>query len=173
MAYLPTLADAVATHARLCPQKVATRDSQRSLTYAQWYARATGLAAALAGLGLAKGDRVAVLAYNCIEWMEIYVAMARAGLVVVPLNFRLSAPEIQYIVQDAEVRAVLAGAEFLALVDTLRSSLPIPSTNFIALGQPDAGTWPSTWRDYEVLIASADSAREFEAGGPDDMCAPM
>ena len=173
MAYLPTLADAVATHARLSPQKVATRDSQRSLTYAQWHARASGLAAGLLRLGLTQGDRVAVLAYNCIEWMEIYVAMARAGLVVVPLNFRLSAPEIQYIVQDAEVRAVLAGAEFLALVDRLRSAVPIPAANFIALGQPDTGIWPAAWRDYEALIADADSARQFAAVGQDDMCALM
>jgi acyl-CoA synthetase (AMP-forming)/AMP-acid ligase II len=173
MAYLPTLADAVATHARLCPQKVGTRDSRRSLTYAQWHARASSLAAGLLNLGLAQGDRVAVLAYNCIEWMEIYVAMARAGLVVVPLNFRLSAPEIHYIVQDAEVGAVLAGAEFLALVDTLRNAVSIPAANFIALGQPDAGAWPPAWRDYEALIAGADSAREFEAVGQDAMCALM
>ena len=173
MAYLPTLADAVATHARLCPQKVATRDSQRSLTYAQWHARANRLAAALVNLGLVKGDRVAVLAYNCIEWMEIYVAMARAGLVVVPLNFRLSAPEILYIVQDADVRALLAGAEFLGLVDTLRSSLSIPSANYIALGQPNAPTGAEGWHAYERMIANADGEREFEAVGPDDMCALM
>ena len=41
------------------------------------------------GLGLKKGDRVAVLAYNAVEWVEIYIAAAKAGLVAVPLNFRL------------------------------------------------------------------------------------
>ena len=73
---LPTIADAVATHARLSPNQLATRDSQRSLSWAEWHERATRLAAALRALGLAKGDRVGVVAYNRIEWMEIYVAMA-------------------------------------------------------------------------------------------------
>ena len=43
-------------------------------------------------MGLAKGDRVAILAYNCLEWLEIYVAIAKAGLVAVPINFGSSAP---------------------------------------------------------------------------------
>ena len=47
------------------------------------------LANALMGLGLSKGDRVCVLAYNCVEWLEIYAATALAGLVAVPINFRL------------------------------------------------------------------------------------
>ncbi|HEX5847068.1 MAG TPA: AMP-binding protein, partial [Rhodoplanes sp.] len=59
--------------------------------------RACRLANALIGLGLKKGDRVAVLAYNCLEWLEIYAAVAKAGLVVVPVNFRLVGPEIRYI----------------------------------------------------------------------------
>ena len=173
MAYLPTLADAVATHARLSPHKVGTRDSKRSLTYAKWHARATALAAALVHLGLCKGDRVAVLAYNCIEWMEIYVAMARAGLVVVPLNFRLSAPEIQYIVQDAEARAVLVGPEFMTLVDTLRSSLSIAPANYIAMGQSEAPPGDTGWQAYERLIAGANGAHAFAAVSQDDICALM
>jgi acyl-CoA synthetase (AMP-forming)/AMP-acid ligase II len=45
-----------------------------------------------ARIGLVPGDRVAILAYNCIEWMEIYIALAKAGLVAVPINFRLLTP---------------------------------------------------------------------------------
>ena len=55
----------------------------------------------------ARGDRVALLAYNCIEWLEIYAALARAGLVAVPVNFRLVGPEIAYIVQHSEARAIV------------------------------------------------------------------
>ncbi|NCW40277.1 MAG: long-chain fatty acid--CoA ligase, partial [Betaproteobacteria bacterium] len=58
MINLPTIADAVATHARLSPNKLATRDSRRSLSWAKWHDRATRLAAALRELGLAKGERV-------------------------------------------------------------------------------------------------------------------
>ena len=94
MTDLPTIADAVATHARLMPERLAARDSQRSLSWAQLQLRTTQLAAGLRELGLNKGDRVGVVAYNRLEWIEIYVATARAGLVVVPLNFRLTAPEM-------------------------------------------------------------------------------
>jgi acyl-CoA synthetase (AMP-forming)/AMP-acid ligase II len=94
MDHLLTISDAVATHAFLYPAKLGAKDSRRTLTYAQWHERATHLAHGLIGLGLQKGDRVGILAYNRIEWMEIYVALARAGLVAVPINFRLTAPEI-------------------------------------------------------------------------------
>ena len=107
---LPTLSDAVATHARLAPNKLAARDSRRAMTFTALNQRVQRLAEGLCGLGLSTGDRVAVLAYNCVEWVEIYAALARAGLVAVPINFRLTGPEVAYIVSDADVRAVIAGA---------------------------------------------------------------
>ena len=85
MNHLMTLADAVATHARLTPAKLAVRDSRRSLSWAQWQSRMNRLAQGLLGLGLAPGDRVALLAYNAAEWMEMYAALAAAGLVAVPM----------------------------------------------------------------------------------------
>ena len=84
MNQLLTLSDAIATHARLMPQKLGSRDSRRSVTFAQWHERASRLADSLLNAGLQTGDRVGLLAYNCLEWMEIYVALARAGLVAVP-----------------------------------------------------------------------------------------
>lgn len=172
---LPTIADAVATHARLMPQRLATRDSRRSLTWAQWHDRATRLAAALRELGLAKGDRVGVVAYNRIEWMEIYVAMARAGLVVVPLNFRLTAPEMLYILDHAEVAAVIVGPEFCATLDTVRTDLAVKPGRFVALPDPAGGSdaAPAGWRAYEDLMALADGEVDFEPVGERDMCALM
>jgi fatty-acyl-CoA synthase len=82
MGELLTLSEAVAAHARLQPDKIAVRDSRASLSYAQWDGRASRLAQALVELGLQPGDRVALLAYNRLEWLEIYVALARAALAV-------------------------------------------------------------------------------------------
>jgi acyl-CoA synthetase (AMP-forming)/AMP-acid ligase II len=107
MSHLLSVSDAVYAHARLHPRRVATRDSARTLTFGQWDERATRLANGLLGLGLAKGDRIALLAYNCVEWMEMYVAVARAGLVAVPINFRLLGPEIAYIITHSEARAII------------------------------------------------------------------
>ncbi|MEY2824559.1 MAG: hypothetical protein RLZ64_1097, partial [Pseudomonadota bacterium] len=75
---LPTLSDAVATHARLAPNKLAARDSRRAMTFTALNQRVQRLAEGLCGLGLSTGDRVAVLAYNSVEWVEIYAALARA-----------------------------------------------------------------------------------------------
>src|ERR1700741_5399000 len=111
MSHLLSVSDAISAHARLFPRRTATRDSAGTLTFADWDKRATRLANGLLGLGLAKGDRVALLAYNCVEWMELYVAIARAGLVAVPINFRLLAPEIAYIVSHSESRAIVVQAD--------------------------------------------------------------
>ena len=127
MNHLLTLADAVETHARLGPDRLGTRDSRRRLTFGAWHERATRLANGLAGLGLAKGDRVAVLAYNCVEWMEIYVALARAGLVAVPVNFRLLAPEIAYIAGHSEARAIIVQDDLRDRVEALRGHLLVTS----------------------------------------------
>ena len=79
----------LSVQARLQPDRIGARDLEREMSFRDWNARSCRLANALLGLGLAKGDRVAVLAYNCVEWLEIYAATAKAGLVAVPVNFRL------------------------------------------------------------------------------------
>src|SRR5258708_23899496 len=97
--------DIVAMNAYLSPDKVGARDLTRSFTFREWNDRSCKLANALVGLGLEKGDRIAVLAYNCLEWMEIYAAVAKAGLIVVPINFRLGGSRRRYILQDPEHKA--------------------------------------------------------------------
>ena len=169
MRALLTLADAVATHARLVPTRLAVRDSRRKLTYGEWHARNERLAAALRGLGLARGDRVGVIAYNCLEWMEIYAGMARAGLVAVPLNFRLTGPEIGYILDHAEVSAVIAGEEFLATIEEVRVSLDLPPARCIAL----SGAAPAGWSLYETLLAASHATLPEEHVRPEEVAALM
>ena len=169
MNHLLTVADAVAAHARLTPDKLAVRDSRRSLSYAQWQARATALANGLLGIGLTKGDRVALLAYNCVEWMEIYAALAAAGLVAVPINFRLTPAEIAYIVQHSEARAVIAQDELADQVDAVRQQLAVAADAYIAFG----ADLPIGWRSFEQLIASADTHPPQVEVRPGDMSALM
>ena len=166
---LLTLADAIATHARLTPDKLGTRDSRRELSFAQWHERATRLGNGLLSLGLVKGDKVALLAYNRVEWMEIYVALARVGLVAVPINFRLTAPEIAYIVQHSEARAMIVQDELMDRVDTIRDGLNIAANNYIGLG--DASV--SNWIDYENLITTASAQEPSVQVLPSDTSALM
>ena len=81
MRQLPHMGIVLGMHAHTFPDKIGARDLERAMTFRTWNERSCRLANALLGLGLAKGDRVCVLAYNCVEWLEIYAATAqgRAG----------------------------------------------------------------------------------------------
>ena len=96
------------------------------------------------GLGLSKGDRVCVLAYNCVEWLEIYAATALAGLVAVPINFRLVGPEIRYIVENCQAGALIVQDQLIDALEPVRDALPVANDKFIIFGtnhrhEPRAG----------------------------------
>ena len=180
MSALLTLSESVAAHARTQPNKIGVRDSRRALSYAVWHERASRLANALLGLGLVKGDRVALLAFNTIEWLEIYAALARAGLVAVPINFRLVGPEIAYIVSHSEARAFIVQESLRTLVDGIRAELPINAGRYIHFGAGvEAGPGaqdpaaPPGWLGYESLIAAANPAEPALEVRPQDLFALM
>jgi fatty-acyl-CoA synthase len=170
MTRLPTLSDAVTTHARLTPARVGARDSRRALRWDEWDSRATQLAAGLLACGLRKGDRVALLAYNCVEWMEIYVALARAGLVAVPVNFRLVGPEIAYILSHSEARAVIAGQDLRSRIDGLDGDWTAEPGRLVQIGGEPAPGWV---RYEEVLARVAAQPCHFGPVHPEDTCALM
>lgn len=89
------------------PEKIGIKDLNKAYTFRQWNERACRLANALAGMGMEKGDRFAVLAYNCVEWMEIYAAAAKGGFLCVPVMFRLAGPEMEYIINHCEAKVFI------------------------------------------------------------------
>jgi len=165
MIELANVGEALAQHARLFPDKIGARDLERAMTFRLWHQRACRLANALVGLGLAKGDRVCVLAYNALEWVEIYAASAMAGVVAVPVNFRLVGPEISYIAQNCEARAFIVQDELLPVLERLRAELSVPAENYIVFGgqRRHAG-----YRNYEELLANARDAAPAGLVAADD-----
>ena len=163
MTALLTIGQMLTAQARLQPDRIGARDLERQMTFAEWNARACQLANGLLGLGLTPGDRVAVLAYNRVEWAEIYAAVAKAGLVAVPVNFRLTGPEARFICADCSVAAIIAEDALVEVADHLRGAVDLPDPRFIAIGQVRAG-----WRGYEDLIGSASGAEPDTAVTPDD-----
>jgi acyl-CoA synthetase (AMP-forming)/AMP-acid ligase II len=139
--------------ARLMPDKIGASDLDRRMSFRLWYRRACRLANALTGLGLAKGDRVAVLAYNAVEWLEIYAATALAGLVAVPVNFRLTGAEVRYIVENCDARALIVQDELIGTVEAIRAGLAVPAANIVVFGKASAG-----FAAYEDLLARASDA---------------
>jgi fatty-acyl-CoA synthase len=162
---LLTLGETLATQARLAPDRLGIRDLERSMSFHLWNGRSCRLANALLGLGLAKGDRVAVLAYNCVEWAEIYAATAKAGVIAVPINFRLVAAEVQYIITNAEASALIVQDELAGVIEDFRDHLPFPHDRIVHFGSKPC---PAGWRDYEHLLASASDREPGIAVAADD-----
>ncbi|MDO9711056.1 class I adenylate-forming enzyme family protein [Paracraurococcus lichenis] len=165
MGGLLTLGQMLGVQARLQGERIGAFDLERRMSFAQWEERANRLANGLLGFGLAKGDRVAVLAYNRIEWAEIYAAAAKAGLVAVPINFRLTAPEIRFILEDCGAAALIAEDRLLGPVEEIGRDLHIPADRLVHLG---AGRVPAGWRGYEDLIQAAAAAAPGIAVAPED-----
>ncbi len=150
--------------ARLEPGREALVEvaSGRRQTFGELDERVRRLANSLRdGLRLAKGERVAVLSRNCIEYMEIYYACARCGLVAQPLNWRLGPAELARILDDGEPGAVICSGEFAGRAEALRGSCPAP--HWLSFGGGSDGS-------YEALLARG-AAREppaaARAGGED------
>jgi fatty-acyl-CoA synthase len=111
----------VARHARRIPEKDALVFHGRKVTYAALDARARAVARGLSDLGVRKGDRVAVLLLNGLPLIEILLACTHVGAIFLPLNVRLSAEEIAFILSDAAPRLVAYESAFLPVVARVRA----------------------------------------------------
>src|SRR6185503_7785764 len=132
----PGLGTWPARRARISPDRTALSDPRRTLTYAELAARTARYAGALRRLGVGPGDRVAYLGVNAIEVFETFFAAWLLGAIAVPLNHRLSGPEIRYVLDDAGASVLVHSADAAALVaaagtDTVRHVLAVH-------GSPDA-----------------------------------
>jgi len=136
------------------PEKLGCQDKIKSLTFKEWNDRSCRLADGLAMMGCGHGDRVAVIAFNRVEWMEIYAGCAKGGQICVPIMFRLAGPEIEYIAGDAGCKAFIVEKQFVDMIDGIRSKLPIAPGNYVFLGNP-GDTAPEGYVEYEEWLASS------------------
>ena len=158
------LGEILKVNAKKYPRNICLSDDERSFTFPETNRRARKLANALLGLGLAKGDKVAVLSDNAIEFCEIYFAAAKAGLVVGPPNFRLVAKELQFVVDDSDAKAFIVMDEFAPTVDAIRSDLPkIQGDRYLVFGGSREG-----YRGYEELLESGDDREPEVDVRPED-----
>jgi acyl-CoA synthetase (AMP-forming)/AMP-acid ligase II len=119
-----TLSDVIERNAQLHGDRLAfVADGQR-ISHREYALRVERLAAGLANIGLVAGERVAVLAQNCLAYVDLYGAAARLGLILVPVNWRLSAEEIAYVITDTAPKAIVAGAEYLSIIEGARDRFP-------------------------------------------------
>lgn len=106
------MGEIIRVNARKNPDKLAIKDIKRSLTNKEYNERTNKLANGLLKRGLRKGDKIAILMNNRVEFMEIYGAAAKAGLIIVPLNFRLLPKDLYWIVSNAECKMVIVESRY-------------------------------------------------------------
>lgn len=131
------------------PGKTAIHFEGREISYGALDARIKRLAAALRnGLEIERGDRVAHIGYNSPEIIDLLFACARLGAIMVPLNWRLAAPELRHIVGDSRPAVLLAEDAFRPVIDTIRDDFA--DITYVGYGGGEG------WRDYDTLLAEAE-----------------
>jgi fatty-acyl-CoA synthase len=135
------------------PHRKALTFEGATWTYAVLQSRIDRLAGALRANGVCHGDRVGFLGFNQPSFVETLFAAARLGAIFVPLNYRLSGPELSYIINDAGVHTLVVDAPHRPVIDTVRAELPC--RRFFSADQTDGD-----WMSVPDLIAAHEPSRE-------------
>ena len=155
------ISDITAKWSNLDPSRPALVDipTGRRVSFGELERSVRRAATGFLGLGLNKGDRVAILAKNSIEYFETYYACARAGLIAQPLNWRLGVPELARILEDGEPSVILTSDEFASECEALRSQVGI--AHWLQYGPDSDGSFERMKRD------GSESVRANGIGGGD------
>ena len=134
-------------------QPAATAPYRREITWGVFDEKANRVANLLLGRGIRKGQKVAILLMNCLEWLPIYFGVLKAGAVAVPLNFRYTAEEINYCVKLADADVLFFGPEFIGRVESIAAELDQEHLLFY-VGE----NCPSFAEDYLYATANCSSS---------------
>jgi len=124
---------------------------RREITWQVFDEKANRVANMLLGRGVGRGDKVAILMMNCLEWLPIYMGILKSGALAVPFNFRYSADEIVYCADLAEVDVLLFGPEFIGRIESSLDKL----TNKVLIFVGE--TCPTFAESYRELVADCSS----------------
>ena len=153
-----TFVDPLYRAQKLFTHKISMVCRETRLTYAETWSRCRRLAAALTKLGVQPGDRVAILAANSHQYLEVYMAVPAAGFVVVPLNTRHAEPELRYALTDSRTRVLITDHDPGALRETVERVIRLPDEyEKLLVDAPEA--------ELGVGVTEASLAGLFYTGG--------
>ena len=136
---------------------------RRELTWKEFDTAANRFANLLLTRGVKKGDKVAILMMNCIDWLPIYFGILKSGALAVPMNFRFSADEIEYCSDLADISVLVFGPEFTGRIESVLPKLRIKHYFFVGDNAPDFAD------DYSEMITYCSSvAPAIEISDEDD-----
>jgi len=143
-----TFAHIIHRHSLLRPEKEAFIYGTERVNYAEFNTRVNSLVHALQELGVNKGDAIGILSWNCLDYVIVYGASMKGGYILSRFNPRLTAEELDYIINYSEVTTLFVGPEMTEVIESLRPKLSSVK-NFISIEGPAAGM-----TDLKELLAS-------------------
>ena len=144
---IPGIGSWLTKRALLTPDKEAVVDGEKRLNYLQLNRRVNRLASALHAAGLRLGDRVSILSYNCLEFVEVIMAAAKLGLILVPLNWRLTPTELAFNLNDSGAETLFYDADLVKLANGVKGTTALK--RFIVFGEKPI----SEDRAYESMLS--------------------
>jgi long-chain acyl-CoA synthetase len=158
------LGDIPTKYSRLEPERECLVCGEVRLNWKQLNERVNRLAHGLAGLGVKKDTKVAVLAFNCHRYVEIYYATSKLGAIAVPLNFRLSLDELTYVINHSDAEVLIVGAELMDAAGQIMPKLENIRERISLEGAQEG------WTDYEELLAASSDEEPDVEVDEDDLC---
>jgi long-chain acyl-CoA synthetase len=155
IARMPTVGDIVRRNAAARREAVAIHYEDQTITYGDLDRRSNQVANALTAAGIRSQARVAVLAKNGPAFFELWFGAAKAGAVLVPVNFRLAPPEIAYVINDAGAELLFVGADFYRAIGSIAGQLE--SVRAIVALDGDHPEWPD-YAEWSARGSTADPA---------------
>jgi acyl-CoA synthetase (AMP-forming)/AMP-acid ligase II len=149
------------------PNKLALKDIKRQLTFGELNERTNKLANGILKSGIKKGDKVAILSNNCIEFMELYVAAAKGGFIIVPLNFRLHPDEISFIINNSDAEWLFVESRFQEATEKIwerAKELGFENVQRVLIADKPA----EGWKFYEDLIKIGENTYPSIKVNPED-----
>ena len=138
---------------------------RREMTWRVFDEKANRMANLLLKRGIGKGDKVAILLMNCLEWLPIYFGVLKTGAVVVPLNFRYTAEEIRYCLNLSDTIALIFGPEFIGRLESIHDQIRSKVKTLFFAGE----NRPSFAENYDRLTANCSSeAPQIQLADTDD-----
>ena len=127
---------------------------RRELTWRDFDIKANRFANLLFTRGVKKGDKIAILLMNCLEWLPIYFGILKTGAVVVPMNYRYTSDEIKYCLDLADVRMLVFGPEFIERIGALEGKIPDIDNFFFVGNRADTPDYADNYADMVYYCSS-------------------
>ena len=159
---ITNVAEILRTHAADSPDRTALVLGEREMSWGELLERASRVATGLAAAGVGPQDRIAFLDKNGIEHFEVFYGAALANAVCVDVNWRLAAPEVEFIVNDAAAKVLVVGPDFVPVLDAIADALTSVGTILVIGGH-------EKHQDYDEWVAAHAPDDPHRPERPDDV----